>query len=77
MDPLFEPPLSQIDSILVPGLGFDREMYRIGYGKGYYDRLLSKTGDIPTIGVGFKEQFSEELFPRDPWDIPVRELLLV
>ncbi len=76
-DSLPQIPLNQIDCILVPGLGFDREMYRIGFGKGYYDRLLSEAKDIPTIGVGFKEQYCEELLPRDPWDIPVKELFLV
>jgi 5-formyltetrahydrofolate cyclo-ligase len=68
-------PLDQIDFILVSALGFDRENYRMGHGKGYYDRFLA-TLDIPTIGIGFKEQFCEELFPRDPWDIPVKELIL-
>lgn len=76
IDSLIEAPLGHIDYILVPGLGFDSEMYRIGYGKGYYDQFLASVGDIPTIGVGFKEQLCEELLPRDPWDIPVKELLL-
>lgn len=74
---LIEAPLDQIDCILVPGLGFDRELYRIGYGKGYYDRFLATIKHIPTVGVGFKEQLCEEPLPRDPWDIPVGELLLV
>lgn len=77
VDAIVEAPLNEIDCILVPGLGFDRERYRIGYGKGYYDRFLAGVGNIPTIGVGFKEQFCEELLPRDPWDIPLHELLLV
>lgn len=77
METLIEVPLSQIDCILVPGLGFDRDRFRIGYGKGYYDRFLAGVGDIPTIGVGFREQLCEEPLPRDPWDIPVKELLLV
>jgi len=76
IDALFEVPMSEIDCILVPALGFDRKMYRIGYGKGYYDRLLATSGDIPTIGVGFQEQMCEELFPVDPWDVPVKELIL-
>lgn len=77
LDSLIQAPLSEIDCILVPGLGFDRDLYRIGYGKGYYDRFLAKTGDLHTIGVGFKEQLCEEPLPRDPWDIPVKELILV
>lgn len=74
---LFHVPFSQIDCILVPGLGFDKKHFRLGYGKGYYDRFLAAAGDILTIGVGFKEQLYEELLPIDPWDIPVKELLLL
>ncbi len=69
--------LSEIALILVPGLGFDKEKYRIGYGKGYYDRFLATVKGTPTAGVGFREQLLDHLIPRDPWDIPVRELLLV
>lgn len=77
IESLIEVPLSKIDCILVPGLGFDKEKYRIGYGRGDYDRFLAQTKDILTIGVGFREQLCEELLPRDPWDIPVKELILV
>jgi 5-formyltetrahydrofolate cyclo-ligase len=68
--------LTEIDCILVPGLGFDKFNTRLGYGKGYYDRLLASAGSILTLGIGFKEQFSSEPLPKDPWDIPVQELLL-
>lgn len=67
--------LSETDFILVPGLGFDRNRYRLGYGKGHYDRFLAQT-EIPSIGVGFLEQSIDDLFPIDPWDLPVNELLL-
>jgi 5-formyltetrahydrofolate cyclo-ligase len=77
LDTLLDVPLSKIDCILVPALGFDRKMYRLGYGKGYYDRLLSMSKDIWTVGVGFKEQLCEELLPIDPWDVPVKELMLI
>lgn len=75
-DALLHVPFSEIDCILVPGLAFDRKHFRIGYGKGFYDRFLAKVPDIPTIGVGFKEQFYEGLLPIDTWDIPVKEIRL-
>lgn len=45
---------------LVPGLGFDLNGYRIGYGKGYYDKLLSENKLI-SIGVCYSEQIVEKL----------------
>ena len=68
---------SEIDLILVPGLSFDREGYRLGYGKGYYDILLSSLINITSIGIGFHEQLASKSLPRDSWDIPVKELLLI
>ena len=52
---------------IVPLLAFDRRGYRLGYGKGYYDRLLA---DAPftTIGVGFAAQEVDAL-PAEPHDI--------
>jgi len=67
--------LSEIDFCLVPGLGFDQEGFRIGYGKGHYDRFLAQS-NLHSIGVGFLEQWIDERFPKDPWDLPVKELLL-
>ncbi len=67
---------SEIDLILVPGLAFDSEGARLGYGKGHYDKFLATIGDIPTAGIGFREQLFSKL-PRDPWDVPVKELILV
>lgn len=77
LEKLIDVSLSDIDCILVPALGFDGENFRIGYGKGFYDQFLAKAGNTPTLGVGFKEQLCNELLPHDPWDIPVKELLLV
>lgn len=76
IDALFTVPFSKIDCILVPGLAFDRNHTRIGYGKGFYDQFLVKAEGILTIGVGFKEQLYQSLLPKDPWDIPVKELML-
>ncbi len=84
---LFEPDSSQsllvdikkIDCILVPGLGFDKDHYRIGYGKGHYDALLAlcvqQSHHPATVGVGFTEQYYNEL-PRESHDMPLDELKL-
>lgn len=76
LEAMFHVPSHDVDAILVPGLGFDRDHFRLGYGKGAFDRFLVTVKHIPTIGVGFLEQLYEGSLPRDPWDIPVQELLL-
>lgn len=52
----------KIDLVIVPGLAFNKQGYRIGYGKGYYDKFLSQNGDIVKIGVAFSAQLCEENF---------------
>ncbi len=59
----------EVDLIAVPGIAFDREGYRLGWGKGYYDRLLKRAGAFK-LGVAHSFQVLERL-PRDPWDVPV------
>ena len=49
-----------IDLVIVPGLGFDKDYKRIGYGKGYYDKFL-KNKDTIKIGVCFHEQFLDNV----------------
>lgn len=63
-------PASGIDLLFVPGISFDRVGHRLGYGKGYYDRLMQVNTDIPAIGVCFDECFAERL-PADSWDMQV------
>lgn len=59
-----------IDLIFVPGICFDGCCHRLGYGKGYYDRLLKANPDVYTIGVCFDECFVRHL-PVEPWDVNV------
>jgi len=59
--------IAQVDVIIVPGAAFDTEGNRLGYGKGYYDRLLRERG-APLIALAFEEQVFERL-PREPHDV--------
>ncbi|MDV6374316.1 5-formyltetrahydrofolate cyclo-ligase [Deinococcus arenicola] len=45
-----ETALSGVDAILLPALAFDERGIRLGYGGGFYDRLLPKFGGV-TVGV--------------------------
>ena len=56
--------------VLMPGLAFDREGHRIGYGGGYYDRFLALEPNHPTIALCFDFQLLDHL-DTDPFDIPV------
>lgn len=51
---------------LVPGLAFDREGFRLGYGKGYYDRFLAGHS-VETVGLCYGELLVPRL-PRGPFD---------
>lgn len=66
---------SFISLTLVPGLAFDRSHHRLGYGKGYYDRLLSSFS-VQSFGLGFTEQLSSGPLPTMPTDISLFSLLL-
>ena len=58
------------DLMLIPTVACDRQGYRLGYGGGFYDRLLSasQAATIPTIGVVFDFAYLDRL-PIDPWDV--------
>ncbi len=51
---IFSP--EEVDLVLVPLLAFDQQGFRVGYGKGYYDRFLSECRqDVIKIGLSFFE----------------------
>ena len=56
--------------VLMPGLAFDREGHRIGYGGGFYDKFLAAEPNHPTIALCYAFQMVEEL-PVEEFDIPV------
>ena len=62
---------AEIDLVIAPGLAFDRDGHRLGYGGGHYDRYLGRTHpNAPRIGVGFSLQMVEQV-PVEPADEPV------
>jgi 5-formyltetrahydrofolate cyclo-ligase len=61
--------LKDIDLIIIPGTGFDPHGNRLGYGGGYYDRLLGNAEKhLPAIALAFEEQLAEQI-PAEPHDI--------
>ena len=63
---------AEIDLYLAPGLAFDRSGTRIGYGGGWFDRLLAQAApDAKIFGLCYPTQISAETLPRQPHDIPV------
>ena len=61
----------RIDVFVVPGLLFDRRGFRLGHGRGHYDRLLSGArSDSLSIGFSFAERVVDEL-PVNDWDVPM------
>lgn len=64
-----------IDLIIVPGVAFDKEGYRIGYGGGYYDRFIPRLADkTPKVSLAFEMQLIDKV-PKDKYDIPVEYMI--
>ena len=52
---------AEFDVIIVPGLGFTKHGVRLGYGRGYYDRLLRDQDRVEKIGICFECQIFDWL----------------
>lgn len=60
--------------IIVPGIVFGRNGYRIGYGKGFYDRFLAGYPGLWKTGICFSTQIMNEC-PHEEHDIPMDEII--
>lgn len=65
----------ELDLLLVPTLALDKNYYRIGFGKGYYDRFLAKHKPRCTLGVIYDFQLFES-FSHHGADIPLDGALI-
>ena len=73
-EPLSTEPVCQPTFILVPLLGFDAQLMRLGQGAGFYDRALAamrQSGPVTAIGIGFSCQRSDQPIPAEPHDQPL------
>ena len=78
---IFEPQGGQvvdpqlIDAVFVPLLAFDLKGYRVGYGKGFYDRYLARCAqDVVKIGFSFFEAL-ESIDDINQFDVPLNHCI--
>lgn len=64
---------NDLDLVIVPMVGYTNNNFRIGYGKGYYDRFL-RDFQGNKIGVSYKELYIEDV-PMDSYDIPLDQII--
>ncbi|MBI5098673.1 MAG: 5-formyltetrahydrofolate cyclo-ligase [Nitrospirae bacterium] len=67
--------LNDLDVVIVPGSGFDSDGNRLGYGAGYYDKLLSKSKrNITKIALAFEEQIVQKI-PGEKHDVRMDKII--
>ena len=59
-----------IDCAIVPGIAFDTEGNRIGFGCGYYDKFLMNNSNVYKIGLCYEFQIVKKI-ENDVYDIPM------
>jgi 5-formyltetrahydrofolate cyclo-ligase len=65
--------LEDIDLMIMPGAAFDASGNRVGYGAGFYDKLLPAFKNM-TIALAFEAQIVQAV-PSDPHDVPVNKIV--
>lgn len=64
----------EYDLIIIPGLAFDDQNYRLGYGGGYYDNFLINCPKSFKLGIFYPFQ-KHDVVPREPHDIQLDKIL--
>jgi 5-formyltetrahydrofolate cyclo-ligase len=62
--------IKKIDLVLVPGVAFDTKGFRLGFGKGHYDRFFVHLPKVYKCGIAYDEQIVETIYP-EAHDIPM------
>jgi 5-formyltetrahydrofolate cyclo-ligase len=65
--------LADIDLMIIPGAAFDKQGNRLGYGAGFYDKLLPAFGKA-TVALAFEAQIVNEV-PTEKHDVPVWKII--
>ena len=71
-EPIADEPVADDETalVLMPGLAFDPQGHRIGYGGGFYDKFLAQEPGHPTLALCYEFQMLEHL-ETEEFDIPV------
>jgi 5,10-methenyltetrahydrofolate synthetase len=67
--------LADVDFAVVPALAVDRSGYRLGYGAGYFDKLLTGRGVRPFCVTALPAPFVVESLPHEAHDVPVDRVI--
>ena len=75
-EPIADGPVADDETalVLMPGLAFDPQGHRIGYGGGFYDKFLAAEPKHPTLALCYEFQLLPEL-DTEEHDIPVGTVL--
>ena len=75
-EPIADEPIADDPAalVLMPGLAFDKEGHRIGYGGGFYDKFLNAEPTHPTVALCYAFQMVEDL-PTEEFDVPADRVL--
>lgn len=74
MEPSGGPYGKEIDVYLIPGVAFDKKLYRLGYGGGFFDKYFSKQRTGLKVGIAFDFQIIDKLLVFD-YDIKMDKII--
>ena len=75
-EPIADGPIADDETalVLMPGMAFDREGHRIGYGGGFYDKFLAREENHPKVALWYDFQMVPHL-ETEEYDIPVDKVI--